>query len=660
MRFDDTLTTVLAADWSTPSGRAAAWRQLIDLIGRRRVDVDAAVLDRLRTLRPQVPLPVRIASAGGLAYADPPAGLVALLVEDEPMVALPVLRTAHLDDAEWTELLPRLGGAGRAVLRHRRDLSAAVERALAAFGAADFVLDDQRPAENRMADADVPDLPAAEATPDADVPLEEPPVEPAMPTGEVPVLAAPDAPPAEPGPEAEAEVSPAPIAAPAATPFQSLATVAMGIPVVAEAMRRARSGGDAVPPVAEREPSPIASWFAPSAGVAPDAVPASEPAAPAPTPPADADGPFRIADVMALIDAHQRRQPAQDGEEARGPDAAAGFRFETDAHGVIRVVEGVTRAPLVGLALTQTGGAGETGFDAGVAGAWRKRSSFRNSRLFVAGSSDAGGQWRVSAMPLFDSATGRFTGYAGGARRPRADERAEPQAVVRPDADIDTLRELVHELRTPAGAITGFAELIESEMLGPVPSVYRERASAIRAQARELVGIIDDLDLSARIEAQALQLRPAEVALAPMLEGIAADLAPLAELRGTRVAIGAIDGAVDADRRGTERLLARLMATLVAHGATEEVIAVGQEQGAADCVTLSFTRPQRLTVDADALAAAEADGADDLTPLGTRFTLRLVSRLAAELGGALTIGADRLTLALPAVDGRVMERTAQH
>jgi signal transduction histidine kinase len=415
-------------------------------------------------------------------------------------------------------------------------------------------------------------------------------------------------------------------------------------------MRRARERAGQASPAApgDAQPTPIADWFAPAAD-------------PAPSPPADApDGPFRIADVVAMIDAHQRRQSPDDADDGARHDAlsSAGFRFETDAHGVIRVVEGVNRAPLIGLSLAQVGGSGETGFDASAAGAWRKRSSFRNSRLFVAGSSDAAGHWLVSAMPLFDPVAGRFTGFAGGARRPRADERAEPADAPMSADDIQMLRELVHELRTPAGAITGFAELIESEMLGPVPPVYRERAGEIRQQARELIGIIDDLDLSARIEGQALQLHPGAVALGPVMQGIAADLAPLADLRGTRIELGALDGHVDADRRAVERLLARLAATLVAHGGPGEVIRVDQGAIVTGRIVLRFTRPAALAVDPEALAAAEADGADDLTPLGTRFTLRLVSRLCGELGGALVIDADSLTLGLPAADDPGMERTA--
>ncbi|MFY0104416.1 histidine kinase dimerization/phospho-acceptor domain-containing protein, partial [Acinetobacter baumannii] len=75
------------------------------------------------------------------------------------------------------------------------------------------------------------------------------------------------------------------------------------------------------------------------------------------------------------------------------------------------------------------------------------------------------------------------------------------------------MRQLVHELRTPTTAIAGFAEMIEGELLGPVPAPYRDYAGNIRHQARGLLGAIDDLDTAARLDSNALDLRPESVDL---------------------------------------------------------------------------------------------------------------------------------------------------
>lgn len=126
MRFDDSLKTVLSADMDSGFGAQSAWRQLVDLMGRGRIAADEPGLARLRMLRQAVPLQVRSASARALAFATPPAPLVGLFAEDAFAVAAPLLRTVTLDADTWIALLPRLSPQGRALLRHRRDLPAAV------------------------------------------------------------------------------------------------------------------------------------------------------------------------------------------------------------------------------------------------------------------------------------------------------------------------------------------------------------------------------------------------------------------------------------------------------------------------------------------------------------------------------------------------------
>jgi signal transduction histidine kinase len=544
LRFDDSLTTVLAADMTPGAGAEAAWRQLVDLTGRGRIAADAETLVRLSKLRAIVPPAVRAASARALAAAQPDAALVEFFADDEPGVAAPVLRHATLEEAAWLKLLPRLSPAGRSVLRSRRDLPDAVERGLESLGAIDFTLPS----------ADLAPEPAHDAAP---VPL-------------------PDAP-----------LSP--------TSFLAVGDVARSLPVVAEALRRID------------EP----------------AVPASR---------------FEIADIVARIDAFRRDKPP---ELPVKPLASPSFHFVTDAAGTIRWVDGVTRTTLVGVSLARADRQALAQVDAGVAGAVRGRQRFSDARLQVDGTSDAAGSWRIAGVPDFDAASGRFIGYRGVGRRPARHERAEASA-------SDQLRQLVHELRTPVGAVSGFAELIETELLGPVPPVYRGRAGTIRGEAGQLLAAIDDLDTAARIDGSALQLTPAEVPLAPLIDRIVDDLRPLADLRGAHLAAGGERASVVADDRALERLLARLLATLVAAAEPGERIGIDVRR-ASDRVLISADRPRALTdVAGDVLFALDDAAAEGGPLLGAGFTLRLVRNLAAELGGALSIDRDALTLRLPA------------
>lgn len=733
MRFDDTLETVLASDLSSPYGVQSAWRQLVDLIGRRRAVAGNRAMGALRSIRDSVPLPVRAASARTLEFADPPPPLVRLFALDELQVALPVLRSARMNSAEWIQLLPELAPAGRAVLRNRRDLSPVVRRALESFGPIDFVLPDET----------VKEVPAEPAVPEPAVAIEE-----AVEVVAIDWSAVVDAAPAEPEPveieeasepvepvaeavlepvveiapepEAEPEVEARPIVywsattpLPAKVPAASLSALLARLPepgqavepiadAVAEPVAEVAGEGpveetpEAAAPVAEAEDlSFIAlAGLAPSlTSVAAQAVEASQnPIRPvqsgtdeslvsaeaiAPFEPAaqgltmdygDAlvaqnaqqlaegaaqdDGTFEIADVVARIDAFWRHREETGPVEPPMLRPADEFRFETDAKGMIRWVDGVSRAPLVGVSLDSqmTPGAPDASRVDGVAaGAFRRRAGFSNARLAVEGESDAAGDWLISAIPVFDPANGRFTGYRGTARRPRVDERAEPvRTATGPAMPADSLRQLVHELRTPTNAIAGFAEMIDAQMLGPVGDAYRDRAQVIRAQARELLGAIDDLDLAARIDSAALSLIPGQIALRPVLATIVDDLAPLSELRGSVIALPIADLSVTGDRRAVERLLARLLATLVSASGQGERIGVHMAAEGVDKIAITIDRPQALADYPGDQVLDIDDEREDATLLGTGFALRLARNLARELGGALVIGPESLTLRLPA------------
>lgn len=676
---------------SSSFGAQSTWRQLVDLIGRGRVSGNASANDaaiaRLRMIRGDVPPPIRAASARALAFAMPPVDLVAVFAEDEIAVAAPVLRAVQLSGAEWRSLLPRLSPAARSILRHRRDLSPDVERALETFGSVDFVLGAP------SADAVPPVMPRAAADPK---PVAIAAAEALLITAPEPVVAIDwteivgdavvaesavnVAPATEQGPIAPNAplvidwtdlvgdaVMPEPCVAPAAvgdaapapavdlpetiapvSPFVSIADVATGLPVVAEALRQAER------PV----PVPVPAAALPS--IAPLSAGNRQ----------RADGTFQISELVARIDAFQRQREQaptaaptleiQPELFAREPTQAETFRFETDANGIVRWIEGAARAPLIGLSLDLAPRPGGSRVDGVAAGAFRRRAGFANARLLVEGRSDAAGQWRITGIPVFDRASGRFTGYRGTARRPRPDETAEPARETRNPA-ADALRQLVHELRTPTNAIAGFAEMIESQMLGPVPAPYRAHAAAIRGQASGLLTAIDDIDMAARIETHALDLRPGDVPVAPLLDRILADLAPLATLRGAVLDRYVSDDALAilGDDRAVERLMARLMATLVASGSAGERIGVAAT-GEEGTVVIVFDRPAALAAYAeetlltiDAEAEAERDGAP---LLGTGFALRLARNLAAELRGSLTIGDKALTLRLPAAFSATMEQ----
>ncbi len=429
------------------------------------------------------------------------------------------------------------------------------------------------------------------------------------------------------------------------SPFVSVGAAAMGIPVVARALGvgTGDDGPGASGEAAVTDAPATADPFILAGGSDDGDTALAEPG-----------GTFEIADVVARIDAFytlQQERAAQPPRSVR----ADGFRFETDEQGVIRWVDGVSRAPLIGLSLELNGSEQQSRTDGVAAGALRQRAAFSDARLVVVGESDAAGEWRISGAPAFDRTTGRFSGYRGTARRPRREENPVPAGAPAVNPAADSLRQLMHELRTPTNAIAGFAEMIEREMLGDAPPVYRERAGTIRTHARALLAAIDDLDIAARIEASALSLASGDVTLRPILTRIADDLAALAEMRGAWVALPIADLAVRGDARAIERMLARLLATLLSAAGDGEQIGVRIEEES-DTVGIAMDRPAALQRwDGDALFDLDDEQADTAL-LGTGFALRLVRSIARELGGSLTIGDDAVTVRLPMLVTKSLEQ----
>ena len=538
MRFDDTIATVLAQPTDRPGRRAAQWRQLVDLLAQRRRGERGPEAKRafafLREQRSAVPAEVRREAARALAGLAVDPELIAFFAEDAPAVAAPLIAGARLEPDDWLAILPRLGPAARALLRHRRDLPGAVAQALAAFGASDFALEGTVAAE------------AAEESPIREL-VER-----------------------------------------------------------IEAFRRHREAGrDAAPP-----PAPV------------------EEAAPeAPAEPADR------------------------------------FRWETGSDGLLRWIEGAPREALVGLSLAAIAGPGRHGVDGQAAGAFEKRSPFRDARLSVAGKGPAGGDWRISGVPFFDPHRGSFVGYRGTARRPRLDEIARAAAAAAPGAGLfgtrlapDSLRQLVHELRTPLNAILGFAEMIEGQYMGPAADSYRARAGDIREQARRLLSAVDDLDTAARIETRRFELEASAVDVAALIARLHESYERIAAQRGAWLTLEVTPDLPPArvEPGAAERMFARLLAATIGLAAAGETIAAAitlDPRGEGAMLRLTLGRPRAVAgLDETALLDPGYSPEGDwpgAPALGLGFALRLVRNLAEAAGGELLIGEERLVLLLP-------------
>jgi len=350
-------------------------------------------------------------------------------------------------------------------------------------------------------------------------------------------------------------------------------------------------------------------------------------------------------------------EPAQTGDPAEPVASVSGFRFETGVDGVISWVQGAPRGPLIGETIAVAAHQTDHGVDGHAAGAYRSRTPFRDARLTIAGHGPASGEWRISAVPFFDQKDGRFSGYRGTARRPRADESATAMggdpAVPDPNRN-DSLRQLAHELRTPLNAIIGFSEMIEGQMRGPAAAPYRSRAQDILEQSKKLLSAVEDLDLVASARADAAG-GPSAVDAASILTRLHANFETVARERASGLAFR-IDSTlppVAVDAPTVERMLSRLLAATIAMAGEGEHISVDLQRDPrrATHLLLTIMRPRALDGRDEKMLLDPGynPGGNwpDAPVLGLGFALRLVRNLAIASGGMLEIDTTRFHLSLP-------------
>jgi len=365
--------------------------------------------------------------------------------------------------------------------------------------------------------------------------------------------------------------------------------------------------------------------------------------------------PSQISELVRRIDKYQstRAQPSP----SRAPRAA--FLFETGPDGVIHWVEGVTRGAVIGLSIAEAAFGGEPGTDGVAAGAFRQRAEIINARMLLEGTAADAGEWRFSALPWFDPATGQFRGYRASARRPHRNEM--PYGRPAPEDSGDSIRQLIHELRSPLNAISGFAQIISGQMFGPVSSGYRSMAETIVGDAASVQSIIDDLETAARSGSARVDATSEEVVdIGAIVTQVESELAALLADQRVDLSISRVGGpflghSSDADVR---RMVGRLLTALV-DVSEPGAILVGQlvtESRHDDMLQLRIVRPAtiRFATSAELLdpgfsPEGEAPGAAVLS-LG--FSLRLVDSLARASGGRLDIGHNALTLHLPSANSK--------
>lgn len=347
-----------------------------------------------------------------------------------------------------------------------------------------------------------------------------------------------------------------------------------------------------------------------------------------------------------------------EGVFEQSDSAPDSFAFATNDGGAIIRADLTQSSALIGLSISEPAFDDVAGPDAYAAAAFQQRMPIDNARMRLLSPPSLVGDWRIEAEPIFDTDSGRFKGYQGLMRRPNCAEDAVLADTGAASRQADQLQQLLHELRTPLGAIIGFGEIIEQQLFGPVSHDYRELAVSILEDARRLLDSFDDMAMAARLQNGSIKTLPGQTEGDWLFERIRGRLQTLTDVRGVVLNLQKAEPlrpfALDAE--SVERIFTRLLSAVVIGAIPHEVVETRLRTvvGVRPFNLYRIELPSRLRgASEDELinvGQAGGDGTDESGPLlGLGFSLRLVRSLARNAGGDLRFDKDTMLLSLPAL-----------
>lgn len=205
-----------------------------------------------------------------------------------------------------------------------------------------------------------------------------------------------------------------------------------------------------------------------------------------------------------------------------------------------------------------------------------------------------------------------------------------------------------HELRTPLNAIIGFTGALLMKLPGPLTADQDKQLTTIRASARHLLSLINDILDVAKIEAGKLTLSIEAVPCHDLIAEVAETLRPLAQQKGLLLEVDAGEQPVviDTDRRALTQILINLLNNAIKfteQGSVRIGLAQREEDGAR-VTEMSITDSGAGIKEEDQAKLFQAFSQLDSTSTrhveGAGLGLYLCQNLANAIGGTLFFNSD--------------------
>jgi signal transduction histidine kinase len=220
-------------------------------------------------------------------------------------------------------------------------------------------------------------------------------------------------------------------------------------------------------------------------------------------------------------------------------------------------------------------------------------------------------------------------------------EAARAEAESANGAKSDFLAVMSHELRTPLAAIMGYQELLADGITGPITEAQAQQLGRIKASARHLLSLIDEILTFTRLDAGRETVIPETFVLNDVLREASEIVEPLATAKNLdmRIITPAPGAKVESDPTKVRQILVNLLSNAVKFTETGTVTVEGTVRKNDFVLKVSDTGigilPENIHKIFDPFWQVEQKATRRAT--GTGLGLTVTKRLANLLGGDVDV-----------------------
>ena len=233
----------------------------------------------------------------------------------------------------------------------------------------------------------------------------------------------------------------------------------------------------------------------------------------------------------------------------------------------------------------------------------------------------------------------RARGEAEAAKGEAEAARAEAESAN--GAKSDFLAIMSHELRTPLSAIMGYQELLADGITGPINEQQSQQLARIKASARHLLSLIDEILTFTRIDAGREEVTVEHASIATLLEPAAEIVEPLARARGLHIEVMLPPNpvVVETDAMKVRQMIVNLLSNAVKFTDRGRIILSADQRGDQLIITVEDTG---IGISSDHFERIfepfwQVEQKATRRAGGTGLGLTVTRRLAMLLGGDVTV-----------------------